>query len=68
MIYSCPYAQIAEKGAEVSEIPRHELWKEGHVNKEGQIDNEHVQQVWNKCVCNNFLNCKLLTLISFLVH
>lgn len=63
MIFICRNPQIAQKGSQVTTLSRHELWKEGHVNKEGQIDNENVQQVWDRCVSNIFLNCKLSALI-----
>ena len=38
-------------GSSQSTISRHILWKEAHVNKQGVIDNERVQKVWNDCVC-----------------
>ncbi|QCE15197.1 sentrin-specific protease 1 [Vigna unguiculata] len=40
---------IKELGSNVSNIPRQELWKHARVNKAGEIENEDVQQVWNKC-------------------
>ncbi|QCE06717.1 sentrin-specific protease 2 [Vigna unguiculata] len=41
---------IKELGSNVSNIPHQELWKHARVNKAGEIENEDVQQVWNKCV------------------
>jgi len=41
-------------GSNVSNIPRQELWKHARVNKAGEIENEDIQQVWNKCVSNIF--------------
>ncbi|XP_054776612.1 uncharacterized protein LOC129285091 [Prosopis cineraria] len=40
---------IAQQGSQIVTLSRHILWKEGHVNKEGQIDNENVQRVWKEC-------------------
>ncbi|QCE03845.1 putative transposase [Vigna unguiculata] len=41
---------IKELGSNVSNIHCQELWKHAHVNKAGEIENEDVKQVWNKCV------------------
>ena len=49
MGYSVLEQQLA--GSSESTISRHILWKEARVNKEGVIDNERVQKVWNDCVC-----------------
>ncbi|XP_057446635.1 uncharacterized protein LOC130738591 [Lotus japonicus] len=40
---------IEEEGSYVTSLPRHVLWRAGHVNKQGLIDNPNVQQVWDKC-------------------
>ncbi|QCD86782.1 hypothetical protein DEO72_LG3g1308 [Vigna unguiculata] len=48
--------QEMELGSNVSNIPRQELWKHARVNKAGEIENEDIQQVWNKCVSNIVTN------------
>ncbi|KAK7293030.1 hypothetical protein RJT34_15891 [Clitoria ternatea] len=40
---------LAESGSDMTCIPRHVLWKEGRVNKNGDIVDENVQRVWEQC-------------------
>ncbi|XP_020232980.1 uncharacterized protein LOC109813230 [Cajanus cajan] len=40
---------IKKSGSNVTSVPRQELWKNARVNKAGEIENENVQQVWDKC-------------------
>ncbi|KAK7243890.1 hypothetical protein RIF29_38703 [Crotalaria pallida] len=47
---------LQETGSGLTSIQRHILWKAARVNKEGVIDNENVQQVWDKCVRHETLS------------
>lgn len=42
--------QITDSESGMTSVPRHILWKAARVNKEGEIDNENVQRVWEQCV------------------
>ena len=44
------HVQIKESGLEVSELPRHIVWRAGHENSEGKITDEKVQTVVGACV------------------
>ncbi|GER34281.1 lipid-transfer protein [Striga asiatica] len=41
--------QIKESGLEVKRLPCHKVSKAARVNKDGIIENENVQKVWNEC-------------------
>ncbi|KAJ1378614.1 hypothetical protein SESBI_47648, partial [Sesbania bispinosa] len=48
------YAQLEqnmlrEMGPNVTSVPRHELWRAGHLHNTSDIMDENVQQVWEKC-------------------
>ncbi|CAA0823080.1 Unknown protein, partial [Striga hermonthica] len=40
---------IKESALEVKRLPCHKVWKAARVNKDGIIENENVQKVWNEC-------------------
>ncbi|CAA0825195.1 Unknown protein, partial [Striga hermonthica] len=46
---------IKESALEVKRLPCHKVWKAARVNKEGIIENENVQKVWNEC--ENLAQC-----------